>query len=168
MKTMELSNKKKIILAAGVGAALATAAYMLWPRRDIPRGASAVQPFDMDRYFGTWHEIARLPNSVEEHVLALTETYTRRPDGLIGVITRAFDTRRRRWVKAIGKAKLAAKQGMGQLKVSYFGPFYFPYNVLDIDENYRYALASGSNLDQLWILSREKTIPEVILQRFLN
>ncbi|MOA70708.1 Outer membrane lipoprotein Blc precursor [compost metagenome] len=40
--------------------------------------------------------------------------------------------------------------------------------MIDLDENYRYALVVGNNLDYLWILSREKTIPEDIKQRFLE
>jgi apolipoprotein D and lipocalin family protein len=166
---MTMKTKDKWLIAAGAGiVAGATAAYLLWPKKDVPGKATVVQPFDMNRYLGKWYEIARLPNKPEEHVQALTETYTRRKDGMIGVLTRAFDTQKRRWVKATGKIKLAAKQNLGKLKVSYFGPFYFTYNILDIDEDYRYALASGSNLDQLWLLSRERTMPEVIRERFLN
>jgi apolipoprotein D and lipocalin family protein len=166
---MSVLNKNKWLFAAGAGTvAVATAAYLLWPKKDVPGKATVVQPFDMNRYLGKWYEIARLPNKAEENVQALTETYTRRTDGMIGVLTRAFDTQQHRWVKAAGKAKLAAKQNLGKLKVSYFGPFYFAYNILDIDDDYRYALASGSSLGQLWLLSRERTMPEVIRERFLN
>ena len=164
---MNRKNEQLLIVGA-IGTAAATAAYLLWPKKDLPRGATVVEPFDLDRYLGTWHEIARLPNKVENNLKALTEKYSIREDGMVGVISKAFDTQKQRWVKAIGKAKMAAKQNMGQLKVSYFGPFYFSYNVLDIDEHYRYALVSGNDKDLLWILSRETSIPHVIKDRFLN
>src|ERR1700753_2454529 len=114
---MELSNKEKWLVAARGGvAATAVATYVLWPKKDVPGKATVVEPFDVNRYLGKWYEIARLPNSLEQNMQSLTETYTRRDDGMIGVITRAFDTHKRRWVKAIGKAKMAAKQNLGKLK----------------------------------------------------
>jgi apolipoprotein D and lipocalin family protein len=164
-----MKRRNELFLIAGaVGTAAAIAAYLLWSKRDIPKGATAVEPFDLERYLGTWHEIARLPNKVENNLKALTEKYSIREDGMVSVISRAFDTEKQRWVKAFGKAKLAERQNMGKLKVSFFGPFYFSYNVLDIDEYYHYALVSGNDRDSLWILSRETTIPHAIRERFLN
>jgi len=55
-----------------------------------------------------------------------------------------------------------------RLKVSFFKPFWSGYNVIDIADDYKYALVAGKNLDYLWILSREKTIPENIKTRFLE
>jgi apolipoprotein D and lipocalin family protein len=52
--------------------------------------------------------------------------------------------------------------------VSFFGPFYSGYNVIAIDEDYRYALVAGKSLKYLWILSRETTIPENIKQSYLQ
>ena len=66
-----------------------------------------------------------------------------------------------------GKIKVAGKNGVGMFKVSYLGPFYAAYNVLEIDPRYKYALVSGGGLDYLWILSRETTIPENVKHRFL-
>ena len=54
------------------------------------------------------------------------------------------------------------------LKVSFFGPFYGRYNVIALDAEYKYALVSGANLDYLWILSREKTIPDEIKNKYLK
>ena len=56
----------------------------------------------------------------------------------------------------------------GRLKVSFFKPFWSGYNVIDIDENYRYALVAGKNLKYLWILSRDTTIPDSYKNRFLQ
>ena len=161
-------KKEEWLIAGTAGAIAATVAFLLWPKKDIPKGATVVQPFDISRYLGKWHEIARLPNKVEQNIRALTEKYTMRDDGMISVVTRGFDMQKKRWVKAAGKLKLAAHENLGKLKVSYFGPFYFAYNILDVDEDYQYALASGSDLDSLWLLSRETTMPEVIRERFIR
>ena len=72
------------------------------------------------------------------------------------------------WKEAIGEAKFVNQPSEARLKVSFFKPFWSGYNVIDIDENYQYALIAGDNLDYLWILSREKTIPESYKQRFLE
>jgi len=53
------------------------------------------------------------------------------------------------------------------LKVSFFRPFYGGYNVIAIDNDYRYALVCGNKRSYLWILSRETTIPEDIKQNYL-
>lgn len=54
------------------------------------------------------------------------------------------------------------------LKVSFFGPFYAGYNVIAIDDNYKYALIAGKNLKYLWILSRETHIPEDIKAKYMK
>jgi apolipoprotein D and lipocalin family protein len=51
--------------------------------------------------------------------------------------------------------------------VSFFKPIWASYNVIDIDEDYKYALVVGNNTNYLWILSREKTIPDSYKERFL-
>ena len=38
----------------------------------------------------------------------------------------------------------------------------------EMDKEYKYALVAGKNLDYLWILSREKTIPDQIKEKYLN
>lgn len=42
------------------------------------------------------------------------------------------------------------------------------YNVIALDVDYRYALVAGKNLDLLWILSRETTIPVDIKDKYLQ
>ena len=54
------------------------------------------------------------------------------------------------------------------LKVSFFGPFYAGYNVIALDEDYKYALVSGDRFKYLWILSRETTIPDEIKSKYLK
>ena len=60
------------------------------------------------------------------------------------------------------------EQLSAKLKVSFFGPFYSGYNVIAIDDDYRYALVVGESLKYLWLLSRETTMPENVKQEFLT
>jgi apolipoprotein D and lipocalin family protein len=154
-----------IAVAAGVGVAALTYNFL---SDDIPKGATAVQPFDKDRYLGLWNEIARMPSLIEKNINQLTEDYSLNDDGTIKVVTKGYNTKKEKWVEVSGNIKFAKSEDLGMLKVSYFGPFYLSYNVLDIDADYKYALVSGSGLDYLWILSKEKIVPEEIKQQFLN
>ena len=161
-------KKEKWLIAAAAGAGLAAVTYGLLSKDSIPDGAMPVQPFNKKRYAGKWLEIARLPNRIEKDLRNVTEDYSLNDDGTIKVITKGFNTSTGKWKEATGKIKFAGAEYVGMLKVSYFGPFYAAYNILDLDEDYQYALVSASNLDYLWILSREATLPETIKARFLN
>lgn len=78
-------------LAAGAGAGAVLYSLL---SQDIQKGATAVQPFDKNRYLGKWHEIARLPNRVEKNIKHLTEDYSIKEDGLINVVTRGTTSKK--------------------------------------------------------------------------
>ena len=158
-------NEWFIALAAGAGVAALT--YNLLSN-DIPDGATAVEPFDMDKYLGTWNEVARLPNMFEKGITKLSEEYLTNGNGTFKVITKAYNSEKDKWSEFSGKIKFAGEPNQGKLKVSYFGPAYLSYNVLDVDTDYKYALVSGSGFGYLWILSREKDVPDFIKVRFLT
>ena len=134
----------------------------------IPKGATAVTPFNKDKYLGKWYEIARMDFRFEKNMDHTTAEYSMRSDGKIKVVNRGFKTTKNKNKVAVGKAKFRGDNNVGALKVSFFGPFYAAYNVIAIDDNYRYALVAGKNLHYLWILSREKTIPEEIKKDYLK
>jgi apolipoprotein D and lipocalin family protein len=159
-------NKKLLVLGA---AASAAAAYLLYnnTKVSIPKGAKAVSPFDLEKYLGSWYEIARLDYRFEHHLSNVSVTYSLKENGEIKVANKGYDTKKYRWKESEGKAAFVNGPGEGRLKVSSSGPFYAGYNVIDIDEKYQYALVAGNNLNYIWILSRTKTIPEDIKNRFL-
>lgn len=90
------------------------------------------------------------------------------PNGSIQVINKGFNTVTNQWQEVKGKAKFVKSDSIAMLKVSFFGPFYGGYNVIAIDLDYKYALVCGSSLDYLWILSKEKTIPEEIKNQYIS
>lgn len=135
-------------------------AFFLNSCSGIPKGAKAVSPFELDKYLGVWYEIARMDMRFEKDLNNVTATYTLNEDGTVKVNNQGYNYVTKEWKQAIGKAKFAGNTNEARLKVSFFGPFYAAYNVIALDENYQYALVVSSNLKYLWILSREKTIPE--------
>lgn len=136
--------------------------------KNIPDGATAVQPFDQQRYLGTWYEIARFDFRFERNLRNVTATYSLRDDGLIKVDNRGYDSLKKEWKQSVGKARPAGDPKVAMLKVSFFGPFYAGYNVIALDAEYKYALVAGQSLEYLWILSREKTIPDSIRNNYLE
>ena len=134
----------------------------------IPKNAVAIQNFNADKYLGTWYEIARFDYKFEKNMDHVTATYSLNEKGNIRVQNRGFDYVKKEWKESIGEAKFVNKKNEGRLKVSFFKPIWAGYNVIDIDENYQYALVAGSNLKYLWIVSKTTEIPESIKLRFLE
>ena len=97
----------------------------------IPKGATAVSPFEKDRYLGLWYEIARKDFKFERNLNNTTAEYSLNEDGSIKVVNRG-------------------------------------YNEIALDVDYRYALVAGKDLDLLWILSRETTVPDEIKDQYLQ
>ncbi|MDO9137139.1 MAG: lipocalin family protein, partial [Lutibacter sp.] len=86
----------------------------------------------------------------------------------IRVDNRGYNYKTNQWKQAVGKAKFRADENEAALKVSFFGPFYTGYNVIALDNAYKYALVAGKDLGYLWILSRETEIPETVKQNYLK
>lgn len=126
----------------------------------IPKGLAPVQGFEIDRYLGQWHEIARLDHSFERGLIDVSATYSPREDGGIRVLNRGYDPERGQWKEIEGRAYFLDGPQTASLKVSFFGPFYGGYHVIALDrENYRHALVSGPSREYLWILARERELP---------
>lgn len=134
----------------------------------VPSGVSAVENFNTERYLGQWYEIARFDHRFERGLSNVTANYTLNEDGSIKVLNRGYNKEKNKWKESLGKAKFVGDKTKAQLKVSFFEPFYGGYNVIYIDNEYKYALVCGPSKKYLWILSRERTIPEEIKQQLLK
>lgn len=162
-----MNKQQKILAAALTIAAAATLVISLNSCVSIPKGAKAVRPFDKNKYLGKWYEIARMDFKYERGLHNVTATYSLKDEQTIRVDNKGFNPDKNLWKESIGKAKLAGNPDEGRLKVSFFGPFYAGYNVIAIDPDYKYALIVGNNLNYLWLLSREKTMPEAYRTKYL-
>lgn len=135
----------------------------------IPNGVLPVDGFDLNRYLGTWYEIARLDHSFERGLEQVTAEYSLRDDGGIRVVNKGYNSAKKRWEKAEGKAYFTGDSDVGRLKVSFFGPFYGGYNIIDLDrESYQYALVSGPDTSYLWILARQPGLDSSIISQLLE
>jgi apolipoprotein D and lipocalin family protein len=135
----------------------------------IPEGIKAVDGFEVNRYLGTWYEIARLDHRFERGLNKISATYSLRPDGGVKVINKGWNEAKGKWEDAEGKAYFIDQPDQGRLKVSFFGPFYGGYNIFDLDKkDYGYAMISGPDKSYFWILSRTKQLPKATLESLIQ
>ena len=144
-------------------------ALLLSSCTSIPDGLQAVSPFELQRYLGHWYEIARLDHSFERGLSQVTADYSLRDDGGVRVINRGYSAANKEWKQAEGKAYFVGPADRGHLKVSFFGPFYGAYVVLELDQaGYQYSLICGPDRSYLWILARTPSLPPEVKQRLLD
>ena len=134
-----------------------------------PPGIRPVSGFNLERYLSKWHEIARLDHPFERGLTRVTAEYRRRSDGGVKVINRGFNAAQNEWSEAIGKAYFVQGADVGQLKVSFFGPFYGGYNIIELDKvDYQYALVAGPDYSYLWVLARSPDLERATLERLVK
>lgn len=128
-----------------------------------------VNQVDLNRYMGTWYEIARFPHSFERNLVGVTATYRLKKNGNVEVINQGYlHTLDGKLKRAKAFAKVPNPNEPGRLKVYFFWPFGGSYNILDLDEDYQYALVGSNSPNFLWILSRTPQMPEHEYERLVD
>lgn len=126
-------------------------------------------PFELNKYLGKWYEIARFDHSFERGLQGVTATYSVRKDGKIEVLNQGFKNNLNgKLNRAIGKAKLKSAETPRNLLVSFFWIFYAPYNILELDSQYNYALIGSNSSNYLWILSRTPQMDQATYSMLLE
>lgn len=99
----------------------------------------------------------------------VTANYSLRDDGGVRVTNRGYDTSKGKWNEATGKAYFVDEPDVGRLKVSFFGPFYGGYNILELDKDkYEYVLVAGPSRKYLWILARSPDLDSTVLANLVD
>lgn len=124
---------------------------------------------DLKKYMGVWYEIAHLPVSFQKGCYATKATYMLRNNGEVEVLNtcnkNSLDGKLK---KAEGKAFVADPTTNAKLKVQFFWPFKGDYWILDIGEDYQYAVVGEPSRENLWILSRSPRIDQQVLQNIIE
>ena len=155
----------KRFLITGIISSVAAALTGCGSTSDIP----AVRNFEPERYMGTWYEIARLPQYFERDLDEVKAQYTLNDDGTVKVVNSGVKNGEPKSIT--GKAKLKnpdAKPQTGELRVSFFWPFYSDYRVIELAPDYSYALVTAGSRDYLWVLARKPTMDKALLDGILN
>lgn len=133
----------------------------------LPEGVTPVPDFALEPYLGRWYEVARLDHRFERGLSRVTAEYSMRDDGGVKVLNRGYDDNAGDWEDAEGRAYFAQDADTGYLKVSFFGPFYGAYVIIDHDPA-TYSLVSGPDRSYLWLLSRTPELPAATQERLLD
>lgn len=167
---------RKWIVLAGAAAAftLALAGCVGAPG---PVGNAAVpQPTKtvaLPAYLGTWYEYARYEAPFQKGCEGVTARYALRESGRIDIVNSCYrDSLDGKFDQSTGKAKLVDGYGGAKLKVSFFGPFYGDYWVLDrgepeADGLYPWSIVGEPSGRYLWLLTREP-VPDPALRSLLE
>ncbi len=114
---------------------------------------------DLGRYLGTWYEIAAFPQRFQRGCTATTATYALRDDGDIDVVNRCRKGAPDGPEKvARGRARVVDRATNARLEVSFFRPFWGDYWIVELADDYSYAVVGHPSRDYLGILARSPSI----------
>jgi apolipoprotein D and lipocalin family protein len=148
-----------LMLCGGVGLALLAA----------ERPLQTVVSVDLQRYLGTWYEIATIPASFQKNCVGVTAAYTLRPGGKIGVLNRCRKYTLDGKEKSIkGKAWVVDTKTNAKLKVQFFWPFSGDYWIIELDPEYQYAVVGHPGRNYLWILCRRPQMDESLYSELVE
>lgn len=125
------------------------------------------KPVELQKYLGRWYEIARYEQSFQKGCEGVSADYSLRPDGSIAVVNRCRKPDGKT-SEARGRAKVVDPRSSAKLKVSFFGPFYGDYWVLDHADDYSWSIVGEPSGRYLWILDRDATPPEAKVQKLIE
>jgi apolipoprotein D and lipocalin family protein len=134
-----------------------------------------VSNVDLVRYVGKWYEIAKYPNRFQKKCVGnTTATYALKQNGRIEVVNRCTKADGK-MLRAVGEAKVVDKKSNAKLKVRFapsllsFLPLVWgDYWVIDLADDYSYAVIGEPGRDYFWILSRTPTMGDPTYQEILS
>ncbi|MCH9686413.1 MAG: lipocalin family protein [Deltaproteobacteria bacterium] len=141
-------------LVLGAALLIAACAGSTTKREGLPP-LQAVERVELPRYLGTWYEIASYPQRFQKGCSATTATYSQGKRDQITVLNRCRKGGLDGKVDdAEGRARVVDTTTNAKLEVSFFGPFWGDYWIIDLDPEYQWAVVGHPGRDYLWILSR--------------
>ena len=128
-----------------------------------------VRYVDLNKYAGKWYEIASYPQRFQKGCHCTTAEYTLSDKGYVIVenrCNRGSINGKQSYIK--GKAFVEKNSGNAKLKVQFFWPFKGKYWIIDLADDYSYAVISHPNKKYLWILSRTSKMDGTIYQQIIS
>jgi apolipoprotein D and lipocalin family protein len=142
---------------------------VLIPIKSNAQSMQTVPYVDLKKYAGKWYEIASFPQRFQRNCNCTTAEYTLSEKGYVIVENRCRkDSVTGREVSIKGKAFIEKGSNNSKLKVQFFWPIRGKYWIIDLSEDYSYAVVSHPNKKYLWILSRTPTMDPILYQQILT
>ncbi len=142
--------------------------------KNAKKALASAAHVDLDRFVGSWFEVARLPDRQDKDCLSDARvTYARTDDGLrlLSLCRRENGTIKR----STGRAKLVDDATQSRFKISYSHsafdalPFVWSdYTIIDVADDYSSAIVGAADRKHLWFLSRQPTVTDAAHQDFMN
>jgi apolipoprotein D and lipocalin family protein len=130
---------------------------------------ATVPSVDLQKYMGTWYEIASFPQKFQKGCHCTTAEYVMTDKGYVKVInTCRKDSPDGKIKVANGKAFIVAGSNNAKLRVQFFWPFRGDYWIIDLAPDYSYAVVGEPGRDYLWILSRTPELNESLFEQIVD
>ena len=124
---------------------------------------------DLNKYAGKWYEIASFPQSFQKGCHCTTAEYALSDRGYVIVVNKCNrDSAEGRLTSIKGKAFVVNNTGNAKLNVQFFWPFRGKYWIIDLADDYSYAVVSHPNKKYLWILSRTPKMNDTLYSQILS
>jgi apolipoprotein D and lipocalin family protein len=148
------TEKESRIMKIAIAALIVLAGTAATGRAE-DRPLEVVPRVDIQRYLGTWYEIATIPQRFQKGCVGVTAHYSLMKNGKIEVVNVCRKETLDGKVKSIrGKAWVVDKTTNAKLKVQFFWPFSGAYWIIELDDDYEWAVVGHPNRNYLWILCR--------------
>ena len=124
---------------------------------------------DLQKYAGKWYDISHLPVSFMNGCECTTAEYEVTNKGYVLVTNRCRKGDPGKWKSIRGKAFVVPNSNNSKLKVQFFWPFKGDYWIIELADDYSYAVVGDKSRKYLWILSRtpqmdQKIYDEIIIR----
>ena len=165
-----LGRQQRTVFASAVALATGVATWIAYRQRK-KRPAPEVAPYvNINRYLGTWYEIARKPVSFEKNCYGTQAHYSLRDDGKTINVVNTCRKKSLSGPEQVGRAKawVADPVTNAKLKVQFSWPFRGDYWILAVGKGYDYALVGEPARQDLWLLSRKPTLAPRIMRRLIR
>ena len=124
-------------------------------------------PFvDLNKYLGKWYDIASFPQSFQQGCSCTTAEYSMNKDGSVKVVNTC--NKEGKIKVSTGKARVKDKETNAKLSVTFFWPFKGKYWIIDLADDYSYAVVGHPNRNYLWILSRTRQLDQQVYAGILS
>ncbi|MFN4080969.1 MAG: lipocalin family protein [Saprospiraceae bacterium] len=148
---------------------LSTTLFLILAMGCKDRPLKTAPSVDLDRYAGKWYEIASFPQRFQRGCHCTTAEYTLSDKGYVVVENRCRkDSLNGPESYIKGKAFVEKNSNNARLKVQFFWPFRGKYWIIDLADDYSFAVVGHPNRQYLWILSRTPRMDEEIYRTILT
>jgi apolipoprotein D and lipocalin family protein len=127
-----------------------------------------VAQVDLSRMEGKWFEIAKLPRPSQAGCTGTTADYQLKSANELLVVNECHEGDLQGPVKRVAARAIATDPAVPAKLSLDFGFAYGDYWIVEVGDDYEYAVVGHPTRDYLWILSRERSLPKPTLDGVLE